>query len=89
MNLNSKDTSTLTTTTLHGEKSPQRSLFRYPFVKVLRRMRRGNLSVRFPDGEVVHFGGDEPGGRCAQMVIHRERFFKRCALYGGIGLGEA
>jgi cyclopropane-fatty-acyl-phospholipid synthase len=89
MNLNSNDSSTASSTALSAEKPQQRSLFRYPFVKILRRMRRGNLSVRFPDGEVVHFGGDEPGGRCAQMVIHRERFFKRCALYGGIGLGEA
>ena len=89
MNLNSKQSSTVASTTLPREKSQHRSLFRYPFVRTLRRMRRGNLSVRFPDGEVVHFGGDEAGARCAQMVIHREQFFKRCALYGGVGLGEA
>ena len=72
---------------IESEK-PKPSLFRSAVLRVFASMEFGRLSVRMPGGEVKHFGSGDGGPR-AQMNIHREDFFKRCALYGGVGLGES
>jgi len=50
-------------------------------------MQLGRLDLRLPDGELVVCGsGEEPS---AHINIRSVDFFKRCALYGGVGLGES
>jgi cyclopropane-fatty-acyl-phospholipid synthase len=58
-------------------------------VRVLQKMPLGGLRLEYPDGRVRHFG--EPGARVTARVFLRddEAFFKRCAFYGNIGMGEA
>jgi cyclopropane-fatty-acyl-phospholipid synthase len=58
-------------------------------VRVLEKMPLGGLRLEYPDGRVRHFG--EPGARVTARVFLRddEAFFKRCAFYGNIGMGEA
>ena len=51
-------------------------------------MQRGQLTFQFPDGEIRHFGTAD-GGPSAKIVVLREDFFKNCALYAGVGLGES
>ena len=65
----------------------KRGLFRRPVIKTLQGMRCGDLALRLPEGEVLHFGeGGEPQ---AHMTVHSDQFFRDCALYGGVGLGES
>jgi len=71
-----------------GNAPASRSVFRRPVLKTLRKMRHGQLTLRFPDGEISTFGTAE-GEPTAQIVVQREEFFKSCALYGGLGLGES
>jgi cyclopropane-fatty-acyl-phospholipid synthase len=58
-------------------------------LRVLGKMPLGGLRLEYPDGRVRHFG--EPGARVTARVFLRddEAFFKRCAFYGNIGMGEA
>ncbi len=58
-------------------------------VKLLEKMPLGGLRIDYADGRVRHFG--EPGARVTARVFVRqdEEFFKRCAFYGNIGMGEA
>ena len=58
-------------------------------VRLLEKMPRGGLRMDYPDGRVRHFG--EPGAPVtARMMLKDEsEFFKRCAFYGNIGMGEA
>jgi cyclopropane-fatty-acyl-phospholipid synthase len=65
----------------------KRSLYRMAFLKTVRGMKCGRLDLRLPEGEVVHFGKRE--GVAVQISVHEEAFFKRCALYGAVGLGES
>ncbi|MGI9244199.1 MAG: SAM-dependent methyltransferase, partial [Verrucomicrobiales bacterium] len=65
-----------------------RSIFRGAVLKTLSRMQCGQLTLQFPDGETRHFGAAD-GGPSAKIVVQREDFFKSCALYGGVGLGES
>ena len=58
------------------------------FASFLAPMRRGRLEVRLPDGERLSFGGTEPGPE-ASIVVNDRRVFRRCALSGDIGFGEA
>ncbi|MBL9173298.1 MAG: hypothetical protein JNL10_07185, partial [Verrucomicrobiales bacterium] len=51
-------------------------------------MTRGSLSLRLPDGSAFHSRGGGPGPQ-AEIQVHRSRFFRRCALHGDIGFGEA
>jgi cyclopropane-fatty-acyl-phospholipid synthase len=67
---------------------PARSLFRHPVLKTLESMRCGRLALRLPEGDVRYFGARD-GEPDAQIVIHREEFFRDCALYGGVGIGES
>ncbi len=65
------------------------SMFRRPILNTLGRMSLGSLTVQLPDGERCDFGCDASNGPSAQMSIHREEFFKRIALYGGVGMAES
>jgi cyclopropane-fatty-acyl-phospholipid synthase len=51
-------------------------------------MSRGCLEITFPDGRHRILG--EPGTRpSASIQVRDVRFFKKCALFGAIGLGES
>jgi cyclopropane-fatty-acyl-phospholipid synthase len=56
---------------------------------LLEKMPRGGLRMERSDGVVRHFGA--PGAPVtARIRIHDDaEFFKRCAFYGNIGMGEA
>ncbi len=58
-------------------------------IRLLERMPVGGLRLEHSDGRVRHFGKtDAP--ICARVVLRNdEAFFKRCAFYGDIGMGEA
>ena len=58
-------------------------------IRLLETMSRGGMRLEYPDGRVRHFG--EPGAPVTARVFLRddETFFKRCAFYGNIGMGEA
>ena len=58
-------------------------------VGLLEKMPVGGLRLEHADGRVRHFGA--PGALVTARVILRDDsgFFKRCAFYGNIGMGEA
>jgi cyclopropane-fatty-acyl-phospholipid synthase len=58
-------------------------------VRLMEKMPLGGLRMEYPDGRVRHFG--EPGAAVTARVFLRDEaaFFKRCAFYGNIGMGEA
>lgn len=62
-------------------------------LRQLSSMRRGLLSLEFPDGSQVRLGtaavDEAPHQGMASMAIHDERFFRRCVLYGDIGFAES
>jgi cyclopropane-fatty-acyl-phospholipid synthase len=64
-----------------------RGFYERTIIGLLSEMERGRLSVTLPSGEVLELGNG--GAVNAAIVIHSERFFKRCVLYGDIGFGEA
>jgi cyclopropane-fatty-acyl-phospholipid synthase len=64
------------------------SLFRWPLLRILRQFESGSLQLQFPDGKTETFGSQKEGPQ-ARITVHHEEFFKRCALFGAVGLGEA
>jgi cyclopropane-fatty-acyl-phospholipid synthase len=58
-------------------------------VRLLGKMPRGGLRLEHSDGRVRHFG--QAGAPVtARVTLHDDtEFFKRCAFYGNVGLGEA
>ena len=58
-------------------------------VRLLQKMPRGGLRMEYPDGRVRHFG--ELGAPVTARMFLRDEteFFKRCAFYGNIGMGES
>lgn len=58
-------------------------------IRLLEKMPCGGLRLEHADGRVRHFG--QPGATVTARVFLRddETFFKRCAFYGDIGMGEA
>ena len=58
-------------------------------IRLLERMPVGGLRLEHADGRVRHFG--RPGSPVSARVMLRddEQFFRRCAFYGDIGMGEA
>lgn len=58
-------------------------------IRLLQTMPCGGLRMDYADGRVRHFG--KPGAPVtARVFIHNDlEFFKRCAFYGNIGMGEA
>jgi cyclopropane-fatty-acyl-phospholipid synthase len=60
----------------------------------LARMPHGSLTMTFPDGSRTTFGhGSNPRhaqhGTAAKIHVHDEQFFRRCVLFGDIGLAES
>jgi cyclopropane-fatty-acyl-phospholipid synthase len=64
------------------------ALARRVVLAALRPMRRGCLRLSLPEGGEVLFGeaGAEPA---AEVRVHHRDFFRRCALDGDLGFGEA
>lgn len=58
-------------------------------IRLLEKMPVGGLRMEHADGRVRHFG--KPGAPVSARVVLRgdAEFFKRCAFYGDIGMGEA
>ena len=54
----------------------------------LEAMTEGHLSITLPDGVTVEFG-DRDSSQKAMIRIVRNSFFRKCALYGDVGFGEA
>jgi len=70
-------------------RHPLRSFAEKLVVRLLEKMPSGGLRLEHEDGRVRHFGA--PGAPVtARVRIHDDaEFFKRCAFYGNIGMGEA
>ena len=64
-------------------KQSKRIILRY-----FSKMEKGRMEIELPCGEKIICGDDE---NCnpAKMRIRSSNFFKKCVLYGDIGLGEA
>jgi cyclopropane-fatty-acyl-phospholipid synthase len=58
-------------------------------IRLLGMMPRGGLRMEYSNGDVRYFG--QPGESITARVVLRDdaEFFKRCAFYGNIGMGEA
>lgn len=58
-------------------------------IRLLEKMPAGGLRFEHADGRVRHFG--KPGAPITARVVLKDdrEFFKRCAFYGNIGMGEA
>lgn len=58
-------------------------------IRLLGMMPRGGLRMEYSNGVVCYFG--QPGEFITARVVLRDdaEFFKRCAFYGNIGMGEA
>jgi len=81
------------------------SLFRRAVLQAFARMPRGRLRMSLPDGSAASFGAEAGGEaetgllpfpddsvripQSALITVHREAFFRRCALFGDIGFAEA
>jgi cyclopropane-fatty-acyl-phospholipid synthase len=64
-------------------------LFEYFVLAALKKMRRGGLRVTLP-GEAPRYFGAPGAAVTARVEVHDPAaFFKHCALYGDIGLGQA
>ncbi len=62
--------------------------FRTLVTNALQSMQRGCLLLELPDGGTLRFGtGDE--AHAVRIRVCREDFFRKCVLYGEIGLGES
>ena len=58
-------------------------------VGLLNKMTEGHLKLTYADGTARHFGSpDEPVSAVVKISDDSE-FFKRCAYYGNVGMGEA
>ncbi|MGH9847105.1 MAG: class I SAM-dependent methyltransferase [Blastocatellia bacterium] len=63
-------------------------IYRKIFDRVLSPLPAGKLRVALPTGEEVFYGLKTPGPE-ATLKILRPAFFKKCILYGEVGLGES
>lgn len=57
-------------------------------LQALSGMKKGLLEMSLPDGAVRRFGEGRPK-RPARIHVRDREFFRRCALYGDVGFGEA
>ncbi|MYB46453.1 MAG: class I SAM-dependent methyltransferase [Cenarchaeum sp. SB0662_bin_33] len=73
-----------------GEPAPRMldRLGRAVILGSLRRLKKGCLRVRTPDGAAYRFGGVRPGPE-ATITIRHPRFFRRMLADGEVGAGEA
>lgn len=58
-------------------------------MKSFSRFQHGGLRMIFPDGDSHVLGANDAEVTVEMRIHRRESFFKRCALYGNIGFGEA
>ena len=69
------------------------SVFRGAVLAALARMPRGRLTMELPDGTPAEFGAGMEGTtllpHAASVLVRREAFFRKCALFGDIGFAEA
>jgi cyclopropane-fatty-acyl-phospholipid synthase len=56
--------------------------------RLLQKIRDGQLTIRLPDGQEIHFG-DRNSSLSADMTISDYRFFSNVVLRGEVGLGES
>lgn len=52
------------------------------------KMTEGCLVIALPEGGEMNYGHN-PNGQTATIRVHSNQFFRKCVLYGDIGLGEA
>ncbi len=73
----------------HIETLPTDGFAERMVVKLLNKMPKGGLRLEHEDGRIRYFG--EAGAQItARVKINDDQeFFKRCAFYGNIGMGEA
>ncbi len=82
----------LTATTASLAESPRDAVAKQGFygrlvLGIFEKMRNGCLHLRLPDGSERILGG-EVAGPHAKFTVHSEEAFRRCVLFGDIGLGE-
>lgn len=65
-----------------------KSIYRAPVLKTLRGFSKGCLMLTLPGGDSVAIG-DEDAKFHAGIEVNDEAFFRKCALGGGVGLGES
>jgi len=58
-------------------------------VGLLSKMPEGHLEMTYVDGTVRHFGNPQSKITASITIRNDLEFFKRCAYYGNIGMGEA
>jgi len=63
------------------------TIHRKIFLTILTRFQKGEITIRFPEGDTVTIG--EGHGIKCDIQIHSEDFFKRCVLFADIGFAEA
>ena len=73
-----------------GEPAPRMMdrLGRAVILGSLRRLKKGCLRIRTPDGAGYRFGGVQPGPE-ATIIVRHPRFFRRMLADGEVGAGEA
>ena len=64
------------------------ALYKKIVLSILSRMKKGELNVTFPNGDVESFGGNDKS-IVANIKINNARFFKRIVMFGDIGFGES
>lgn len=69
-----------------GNKSYR--IYQAIFNKVLSTLPAGKMRVVLPTGEELNYGSGAPGPE-AEIRVLDPVFFKRCILYGDVGLGES
>lgn len=83
--------------TLTLDQSPSRpaakakapSLYEKLVMKSFARFRHGGLRMIMPDGATYLLGAKDADVTVEMRITRRDSFYRRCALYGNIGFGEA
>ena len=65
------------------------ALLQKPLLATLEKFRIGRLKIEMPDGSVQDFGTTTADGPLAEIIVHNHAFFRKCVLYGNVGLGES
>ncbi len=66
----------------------RKSFYRAPVLRTLQRFSQGSLTLILPEGETVVIGDSDRAPQ-ARMRILDDAFFRKCALSGGVGMGES
>jgi cyclopropane-fatty-acyl-phospholipid synthase len=75
-------------TTAYIDSIAGRGIYEKMVLALLSKMHAGRLNLTLPSGESIAIGNGK-AGIIANVKINKNRFFKRCLLYGDIGFGEA